>query len=77
GWPQQSHPGRDGLFDLMLDPWERRDVSDDARYAEVYDDLDRRLRTWQADTADAVTGDGIDLPPRQEPSARPKSPAPA
>ncbi|MEM9884118.1 MAG: sulfatase, partial [Planctomycetota bacterium] len=46
GWPQQSHPGRDGLFDLMLDPWERRDVSDDARYAEVYDDLDRRLRTW-------------------------------
>ncbi|MEM6391361.1 MAG: sulfatase [Planctomycetota bacterium] len=66
GWPQRSHPGCDTLYDLMLDPWERHDVSAEPAYASIYINLQDHLEAWQAKTGDAVSPDGIDLPPRQD-----------
>ena len=63
GWPRELPPGRDVdgvgggsdvLFDLMLDPTERRDRSADAGYAAVYDDLVNRLESWMNRTNDPL-----------------------
>ena len=40
------------LYDLKKDPWELRNVADDASYAGIKEKLGRRLQTWMAKTED-------------------------
>ena len=42
------------LYDLATDPFELKDVSGDPSYAEVLDDLRRRLDHWMRDTDDPL-----------------------
>ena len=49
------HRPRYELYDLESDPHEVRNLANDARYAEVFDDLKRRLRAWQERTQDPWT----------------------
>ncbi|MCU6710741.1 sulfatase [Paenibacillus sp. J5C_2022] len=42
------------LFDLYLDPMERRNVVNDPAFKEIYTDLDNRLQTWMEDTGDPL-----------------------
>ncbi len=45
------------LFDLVQDPWEREDLSNDPRHAEVVERLRDTLRTWQAQVGDPLAAD--------------------
>jgi arylsulfatase A-like enzyme len=42
------------LYDLDSDPWQLRDLSDDASYASVKADLAARLEDWMTETNDPV-----------------------
>ncbi|MEM8875985.1 MAG: sulfatase [Planctomycetota bacterium] len=72
GWPTATTQGQasredvfDSLYDLRLDPTERRDRSGDTAYAEVYADLDRRLTSWMQRTDDALRPGGPGIPQPQ------------
>ncbi|MDD3242101.1 MAG: sulfatase [Eubacteriales bacterium] len=45
---------QDMLFDLWMDPVERVNLAQDARYGEVYNDLSRRLYAWMERTDDPL-----------------------
>jgi arylsulfatase A-like enzyme len=72
GWPRQTAPGRkiaegvyDLLFDLMLDSCERRDVSGEQDYAEIYSKLSSQLENWMRNTGDRFTRETFDIPEPQ------------
>jgi len=42
------------LYDLEEDPWEQDDLAAKPEYADIRDDLGRKLRTWMIETADPL-----------------------
>jgi len=42
------------LFDLKKDPWETKDLAEDANYADVVQELDEKLRWWMRKTGDPL-----------------------
>lgn len=53
---------REYLFDLWLDPLERQNLVEDAKYAAVYNDLSSRLEQWMKDTNDPIMKYGSRVP---------------
>jgi arylsulfatase A-like enzyme len=53
GWEQKCR-GEIELYDLVLDPQERRNVADDPAYAEIRSDMERRLLRWMEETDDPL-----------------------
>ena len=53
---------REYLFDLWLDPLERQNLVEDAKYAPVYNDLSSRLEQWMKDTNDPIMKYGSRVP---------------
>lgn len=72
GWPAATTQGRaaggtafDSLYDLRLDPTERRDRSDDVEYSGVYEDLSTVLGAWMERTDDVMRPGGAGIPEPQ------------
>ena len=42
------------LFDLKDDPWEMKDLAEDAKYADKVAELDEKLRWWMKETGDTL-----------------------
>ena len=51
------------LYDLLRDPLETRNLSEDPRYQEVREDLRFRLETWMRETQDPLLAGPVPLPP--------------
>jgi len=47
------------LFDLQEDPWETKDVAEDARYADTVRSLDEQLHRWMKETGDKLSLDRL------------------
>ena len=76
------------LYDLKVDPWELRNVADDAAYAETVRGLSQVLQRWveqtgyfppayrvRDDNTDRTTG--VQFSPRIPPLRNPDAPPPA
>ncbi|PZF82369.1 hypothetical protein C1I92_17235 [Jiangella anatolica] len=64
----RPRPGEE-LYDLHEDPWQQRNLADDASYAPVKADLAARLTQWMVETNDpALAGPVIAPDGIQEPS---------
>lgn len=50
------------LFDLYLDPLERRNVIDDSTYSSVAEDLSTKLRNWMEETGDPLLQGKVEKP---------------
>lgn len=61
GWGDQKRPAVE-LFDLIFDPGELRNLAEDPAYADVREELERRLQAWMEDTDDPLL-DGPVVPP--------------
>lgn len=48
------HIGKVQLFDLKNDPWETKDLSEDADYADLVRQLDAKLKWWMKETGDKI-----------------------
>ena len=42
------------LFDLNNDPWEMKDLAEDAKYMNVVKKLDEKLKWWMNETSDKL-----------------------
>jgi arylsulfatase A-like enzyme len=61
GWADRPLP-REELHDLLFDPQEAHDLSDDPTYAPVLEELRDRLETWMRDTDDALLEGDVPAP---------------
>lgn len=68
-WPQRIDAGKeiapevhDALYDLMLDPLARNDVSQREDYAEELKDMQDRLEHWMQETNDSFTREKAVMP---------------
>lgn len=50
------------LFDLWLDPYERENLTDNEKYADVYNDLSVKLENWMKQTNDPILKYGSRVP---------------
>jgi arylsulfatase A-like enzyme len=62
GWARRA-VSREALHDLFFNPGEGRNVIDDPDYAEVANDLRRRLQTWMEETSDPLLEGTVPAPP--------------
>ncbi|MCB1105184.1 MAG: sulfatase [Opitutaceae bacterium] len=62
GWAQQPVAAEE-LYDLMLDPMERRNLATDPAHEDTRADMAARLRTWQIETNDPILHGPLQLPP--------------
>lgn len=62
GWRGEAQ-AREELYDLTVDPQERRNVASEARYAEVLTEMRDRLERWMRRTNDPILEGPIPLPP--------------
>ena len=62
GWAERP-ARREELFDLVFDPHEAADRSQDPAYAGVLDDLRERLERWMRETGDALADGPVEPPP--------------
>lgn len=62
GWAEETLP-REELFDLRLDPGERRNLVASRRHAAVRGELRKRLESWMAETSDPLLAGPVAAPP--------------
>jgi N-sulfoglucosamine sulfohydrolase len=62
GWGEETVP-EEQLFDLILDPNEHRDLSEDPRHAETLLKMRERLESWMEETDDPIRHGPIPTPP--------------
>ena len=53
---------REYLFDLWIDPYERENLTENEKYAEVYNNLSLRLENWMKETNDPILKYGSRVP---------------
>ncbi|MCK5565094.1 MAG: sulfatase-like hydrolase/transferase [Planctomycetes bacterium] len=51
------HNGEVQLFDIKKDPWEMKDLAEDAKYKNVLKSLDEKLKRWMTETSDPLGRD--------------------
>lgn len=66
------HVQKTQLFDIQSDPWERKNLADDPKYADVVKDMTARLKAWMR-----KTGDKLDLDNPQPPRGPRRGPKPS
>jgi len=59
---EETVPGGDELYDLYPDQQESRNLIDEPDYANLRDDLDRRLEEWMRRTGDPLLEGEIPQP---------------
>ncbi len=64
---------RDALYDLWIDPMERENLANDARYLSTYNDLSARLERWMLKTNDPLIVHGARVPKPEGAKANPLS----
>jgi arylsulfatase A-like enzyme len=62
GWGEEIVP-EEQLFDLILDPNEHRNLSEDPRHAETLPKMRDRLESWMEETDDPIRHGPIPTPP--------------
>jgi arylsulfatase A-like enzyme len=62
GWGEQLVP-QERLYDLVLDPGETRNLSDNPDYADVLSGLRKRVERWMDETDDPLRHGPVPLPP--------------
>ncbi len=62
GWMNERFEGEE-LYDLVLDPCERRNLIDQSEKQKVLEDMRRRLHEWQRQTRDPLLHEGHVAPP--------------
>jgi arylsulfatase A-like enzyme len=62
GWARRA-VSREALHDLFFNPGEGRNVIDDPDYAEVANDMRRRLQDWMVQTSDPLLDGAVAAPP--------------
>jgi hypothetical protein len=65
GWPSWLLEPEQ-LYDLVLDPYEMRNVVHEPRNAEIVGDLAARLEKWMRDTGDPLLDGPVAPPPGAE-----------
>lgn len=78
GWAEEILP-QEQLYDLILDPQEKRNLAEDTQYSDVLTEMRQRLDGWMQATADpllqgfvpapsgALVNDAMGLSPRETP----------
>jgi arylsulfatase A-like enzyme len=62
GWGERELP-REELHDLLFDPQEAHNLTDDAGCADVLEELRGRLESWMEDTEDPLLDGDVPAPP--------------
>jgi arylsulfatase A-like enzyme len=62
GWGERELP-REELHDLLFDPQEAHDLTDDAGCADVLEELRGRLEDWMEETEDPLLDGDVPAPP--------------